>query len=840
MGVVAAAVTALSAKFAATKLGVFLAANVFAARLATSLAVSVLQAALQRKRGGAAQGRPAGIRTTQTQTGGTNPEAFVLGRYATEGQLVAPPMSFGSIEGIPNAWLTYVIELGGIPGQQLARLIIDGEYADFWGPDTEFGTPIRGRFSDYAWIRYHNGTQTAVDPFLANRYWNYPLRPWSNDMVGTGICYAIVTFRYNPEIFNGFPKVRFEMFGIPLYDPRKDSSVGGTGPHRWADRSTWETTQNAGVQVYNILRGIDLGGGVVWGGDADAEDLPLDVWWAQMNVCDTWIYPDELGGGFENQYRASFEVFVDDEPATVLEEILAASSGTLAENGGVWKVRFGPPGLPVHFMTDDDVIITESEEHTPFSGESFNGVQASYPDPASLWEPRDAPPRVNAAMLAEDGGSPRNASLDLNACPYPLQVQRIMRAYVEEERRFRRHVLSLPAEAVPLEGLDVVSWTSERHGYDAKLFEVASHVDPLVTGTPRLTLRERDPSDYSWQQGFELAVPLPAPGAAPLLPQLVVGFAVTAVSIDDGDDVPARPAIRVAWTPVAEDVRGIQFEVETAAGDPVTSPATTNVAAGAFLIIEGLLPDTAYRVRARFVVSRPTTWTDFVAVTTLDVRIRADDLDTLSMGAAGLRIFGGTLQSDNYETGVAGWMINRTGEMELQNLVARDWIKEGAVSDGVHIVSAVESIVGHTVAGTQIWAGEVGEIQAGSVRHLLFSGEFRYAGDQPINSSFNGSTFTITFRRYLPTFIIDYRGLDTGVWTGWRRAYTSPVIDSPVFQSTEFVTHLIGNFTQTQVVFSATAGFFDYVQGGYASIPAGNYPQATLRNWGLSARSVIK
>lgn len=59
----------------------------FLVRTAVSLGLSALQRALQGKP------RQPGITTEVTQTGGTNPQSFILGRYATAGQFVAPPMS---------------------------------------------------------------------------------------------------------------------------------------------------------------------------------------------------------------------------------------------------------------------------------------------------------------------------------------------------------------------------------------------------------------------------------------------------------------------------------------------------------------------------------------------------------------------------------------------------------------------------------------------------------------------------------------------------------------------------------------------------------------------------
>jgi hypothetical protein len=62
-----------------------------------------------------------GIQTAVTTTGGTTPQAFLLGRSATAGHHVCPPRSHDD-GGTPNGFLTYVIELSDIPGIALSRV----------------------------------------------------------------------------------------------------------------------------------------------------------------------------------------------------------------------------------------------------------------------------------------------------------------------------------------------------------------------------------------------------------------------------------------------------------------------------------------------------------------------------------------------------------------------------------------------------------------------------------------------------------------------------------------------------------------------------------------------
>lgn len=832
MAVVGAAIAAASAAFSASAVGAFLTTNIFG-RVLFTLGLSALRAALVGKPD---VGPEPGIRTTQTQTGGINPASFILGRYATEGVLIAPPMSHGTVGGVPNAYLNYVIELADIPGHTLETLYIDGEKVTLGTTEhASYGRPVQGRFSGYAWIKYYDGTQTVADPMLRAKYGGRAVRPWSSDMIGKGICYAILTFRFNRKIYSGFPSVRFALGGISLYDPRKDTSVGGLGSHRWADPSTWEVSENLGVQAYNILRGIDLGGGEVWGGNVAASDLPLANWWAAMNNADQAI--TLAAGGSEAQYRSSYEVFVDDEPASVLEELLKAGSGALAENGGVWKIRLGGPGLPVFFFDDDDVIVSESEDSSPFSASNaaYNGIQVVYPDPDTNWEPRDAPARYNDEYETADAGQRRVADLTISACPYPDQIQRVMRAYIEEERRFRVHTLSLPPEAMVLEALDVVGWTSERHGYAAKVFEVTSNVDPLTTAIPRIALRERDPSDYSWSSTYELPSAVPSSEFDPIDAQTVPSFAVAAVAIEDADGNNARPAIRAIWDGAQEDVRGIEFEVEASDGTSIVRVSSLNVAVGEYVIAEGILPDKDYRVRAQFIVDRPTAWTSYFSVTTLDLRIRPDDLDTPSFQTTGLALFGGTLQSDDFVTGVSGWQINQNGSMELQDLVARDWIKAGAVSDGVEV-----NLPGPgTNLNNVIWVDNIGPMRRDQLWHFSFIGEWRgpgfeYEGQRTTGG---GGDLVYDYKTYSTRLILEYRGQSGGSWGGWITVATTGYRDANSYGTTKKVEHIIGDYDDAQVRVRAETTFINETSS--ADPRPDNYPRDNWQNFGIAVKSVV-
>jgi hypothetical protein len=645
-----------------------------------------------------------GIQTTVTTTGGTTPQAFILGRTATAGHHVCPPMSHDDGD-TPNGFLTYVIELSDIPGIALSRIILNDGYSALGSPaHSAYGFPLlsqRVGGKDHAWIRFYNGTQTSADPMLVARYASYPDRPWSSSFVGHGTAYAIVTFRYNREIYNSLPQLRFELDGIALYDPRFDSSVGGAGNQRWHMPASWTRSANPAVMIYNILRGISLPSGDIWGGDVPAEDLPLDSWFAAMNACDLPI-------GGRPSFVAGFEVKLEMEPAEVIDELAKTCLGQISEMGGVFRMRVGAPAAPVQFITDEDIVISAPQELDPFPGlaASANAIFSDYPEPTSLWLPRAAPPILNPAWEAEDGGRRLPTSLNFPACANRSQVAQLMAGYARDARRFRVHRLVLPPEAFLLEPLDTIAWTSARNGYTSKIFEVVEILDHPGTITQELLLRERDPGDYGWSASDDLPDLVPVTGLAPRPPQIIAGWSVAASALKDALGIDRRPAITLSWIgSAALDALFVRYEIRLKATAQVVAAGLADRAAGSVLVSEGLLPETEYELRGRYVLDRPTEWSSWLSVTTPGLYLDGQDLRGGLKGLmAEASLTPVEILAELPETGnIPGRVAFLTTDAKLYRWTGTAWSREIDARDITGEIGGAGS--GTTLAGDAVIAG---------------------------------------------------------------------------------------------------------------------------------------
>lgn len=599
----------------------------FAVQLGFSMVFTALAAAFAQTEKSASPG----IKTEATSSGGANPQTFVLGRYATGGNAAAPPYSHPNSGAVPNQFLTYVIDVSDLPGVTMSRMIVAGEYVEDF--QASAGThDFEGMFNagrPNAFYSWHDGSQVAADPYMMENYAADPDRPWSADMVGSGIAYAVVTFKYNREMFNGLPGVRFEVDGVPLYDPRLDSTVGGSGAHRWGNPATYGPTGNPMVMIYNIMRGITLPEGSIWGGRAAVDDLPLADWFAAMNECDVVI--SLADGGTELQYMAGIEVSLAEEPATVIEQLLNACSAQISEMGGVFKPRVGPPALPVYFFTDADVVADEAQRLMPYPGIDgvYNALHASHPAPDAFWEITDAPPLYNPEWEMEDGGRRLVADVQLPSVASATQVQRLMAAWIKDERRFRRHSLALPPGAAVLEPLDTAAWTSARNGYAAKVFEIGETSDAFHTLVQSVSMRERDALDFVWVPGSdEIAVSHPGViVTAPAIPVLT-GWGVNAVTLIDDTGASRRAAIELTWDGAGLDQgQVVEYEVRPLGQlGLVAQGAIADPSTGTRIVSEGILPAVLLEARAYLATAQGGGWTDWDAVFTDDVRLGSVDL----------------------------------------------------------------------------------------------------------------------------------------------------------------------------------------------------------------------
>ncbi|MDE4175808.1 hypothetical protein PXK01_16720 [Phaeobacter sp. PT47_59] len=577
--------------------------------------------------------REPGIQTSHTTTGGTDPQGTVLGRYATAGHL-----NYHNSHGGANVYLTHVVELGDLPGASLRRLIIDGEYSELGEWEDGLGYPILTKsegVTNRAWIRYYDGSQTEADAKLVEHYGDDEERPWTGDHILTGLNYAVLTFYRRDRVFpQGRPEYRFELDGPAFYDLRKDSTAGGAGTHRWADKSTWEPTDNPMVIAYNVLRGITLPCGSIWGGDFPAEDLPFAEWVAAMDACDVVTGPNN-----RPRFRAGFEVRFQEPPADFLDELFSAANAEVVELGGYWYPLVGGPIGADAEITDDDLLVSESWQHDPFPGleGTFNAVTISHPSPGALWNSTTLETIVMDDLIAEDG-TQRLFELKLPMVFNSAQGRQLGHALLKENRRFRSHRLPLPGEYFGLRPLRALNLTLADYGYASKSFRITEVAYDLLTLNVSVSLRESDPTDFDPDLALELPDVPTVTGPVTPANVSVSGLAAYGASYRDNAGNIRGAGVRFVWDASLEDIaEGLVFQVKASGQSEKASASTADLSSGEFTF-GPLIPATDYQVRAKPLSRRRgVEWSVWLPVTTPDVRISSGEISEELWEAIGVQ-----------------------------------------------------------------------------------------------------------------------------------------------------------------------------------------------------------
>lgn len=613
----------------------FAGATAFALQMAVGVGLNLVARALAGKPqqpGFSVQGK--------LQAGDNVPRSFLLGYAATAGSLVYGN-TWGQDGNTPNAYLVQVIALSDYPIQSLHDVWVNGEKCTLeTTAHAEYGRPVsqyRKNGKDHCWIKFYDGTQTSADGYLISKFAGSSERPYTSARVGKGVAYVVCTSLVNDKLWSGFPTFKFSCVGARLYDPSRDTSVGGSGPQRWNDPATWggDGDHLPAVQLYNLLRGFSYGGQWLYGLQGVAETrLPAANWNAQIAKCRAEV---EDTDGLEPIYRSGGEINVSVQIATGVEALLTACHGRVCEVGGVYKMYCGAPESAVASFTDADILSTEEQSFTPFFGlaDSINGVSAKYPSPADNWNAKVAPPLYRSDIEARDGNRRLMADVSFDLVPYAAQVQRLMKSALEEGQRARRHTISLPPSYWVLEPGDIVAWTSVRNGYDSKLFRIDGMIDQPNLDVV-IDITEVDPADFDWNYITEFVPPVSTP-VAPVrpAPQPVIDWYAEPAAVTDDSGVQRRPAIMLHWHGDVDSVIGVQFEVRLlSSGDVVYRGRTDQLAAGSLLITQGLLPQTTYEVRGQYIPAWPREmlWSGWLSVTTPDVRMGIEEWNAAVAG----------------------------------------------------------------------------------------------------------------------------------------------------------------------------------------------------------------
>ncbi len=392
---------------------------------------------------------------------------------------------------------------------------------------------------------------------------------------------------------SGIPdRMTVRVHGMPLYDPRLDSSVGGSGSVRADDCATWTWSsdtagQNPILQALSFELGWRINGEVSVGPGLPPRRLDLAGAMAPATLCEEAV--TLAAGGSEPRYRSAGVISDADQPLAVLESLMASCAGTVRDAGGklAFWVRYNDLAAPVAAFSDDDII--GAFEWAPVLGldEDFNIVRGRYSDPSdnALYQLVDYP----QVSLASPDGLPRSHALDLDRVQSASQAQRLAKMELQRHQFQGTFSATFKATALAVVVGNPVTITFSPRGWVNKLFRVQQQLIRM-DGTVDMTLREEGTAIYSWLNEEVAAVtaitPTPYdPINSPLVRAIVPATMVNAVAPAD-----AQPG-QLWIDPATGNPYRFGGRELTFAGQPLTFAAQQVMTTGYQSVQDGAIAD---------------------------------------------------------------------------------------------------------------------------------------------------------------------------------------------------------------------------------------------------------
>lgn len=378
--------------------------------------------------------------------------------------------------------------------------------------DTAFPTP-GGAYAGILSIQTTLGTQTA-NPFTGVQ------GPWTE--AGQGLAMSHFRWTYDEEkLRSGLPQnIQFVGRGIRVYDPRRDSTRGGSGTMRADDESTW-AYEVGGTVLGNNPALVDLSyllgwrkAGKLWAGmGQDPANINYADYIAGANLC------DEIVGG-ARRYTINGLLSLADAHNVNRSRILACCAGKPTDQGGLLGLWVAHDDTAVATMSFNERDIVGDIKWEPLpEGLNRNTARGSFLDPGNSWSAQPYEEVRPADLLTLDNDVELVDRLDFGLVTNGSQARRLASIRVRESRQ---GVLTMPMrlKALGADPAKVIAITLPQQGWTNKRFRVETKAIDGETVT--LRCRAVAAGDYA-SAGASTLVPPAAPNTVGYVTQVEDG-----------------------------------------------------------------------------------------------------------------------------------------------------------------------------------------------------------------------------------------------------------------------------------------------------------------------------
>lgn len=471
-----------------------------------------------------------------TVRGTVEPAQLVYGE-AKSGGFIA----FYGTSGTNNKYLHFVVVYAFHQCEDITDLWLDGTLI----PDADIestGEVTTTAYQDsgsklYAWRHLGAKAQTA-DSVLTSAFSG----KWLSTHRGAGVAYVHFRMERSERVYpNGSPASFFALVkGRRLYDPRKDSTNGGSGLHRVDDATTWEWSNNA-----TLCRRDYISGGSKWydvstpekrlafGESDDRIDDEYTISAANIDDEDVNIPDGEGGETTQKRYTCDVQISCGDTHRENLDILNSAAVGTVTYVNGKYRIYSGAYETPSITIGEDDVLGPVSVSTHPNGEDLYNFITGTFFDESRDWQQCPFPNITNSSYEAADRGQ-KPRKIELHATRTSYRAQRIGILHLTQSRnkitvRFER----LSPKAMSISEHETFYVTLPEFGWDEKVFRCREW-EWMPDGFVALTAQEDSSARYADPEVETYAEPEEATVETPQYDEPDTPLNLAAISMPEG------------------------------------------------------------------------------------------------------------------------------------------------------------------------------------------------------------------------------------------------------------------------------------------------------------------
>jgi hypothetical protein len=374
---------------------------------------------------------------------------------------------------------------------------------------------------------------------------------WGSNHKLSGVAYLAFKFKWNQDAFNSLPEVKVVLKGKKVYDPRLDSTKGGSGSHRQDTASTWTYSANSSLCLLDYLRNARYGKAL----PNSSFETNYDSFKTSADLCDTNVTPYS-GGTDINLFETNIVLDTEQKLIDNVRELLNPMRAIFTYTQGKYFLIIENTGSSQLSLNKDNIIggikIFGEKKNT-----KYNRVIGTFVNPEKEWQEDTVsfPPADDsglpaedqyATLLAQDNGTNLEGNFTFQGISNPYQAEELCEIVLKRSRNALAVEVMCTSEALNLTIGDLVDLTYTTGGFSSKLFRVYG-LTINSDSTVSLKLIEHQDNFYTWSEKAEAptiadtTLPNPnnvqAPASVTLDDQLIEysdGVVITALDVTIG------------------------------------------------------------------------------------------------------------------------------------------------------------------------------------------------------------------------------------------------------------------------------------------------------------------